>query len=216
MFKHLVRDTFTGVVKTFKGKNFFWHILVYVLTFALVMSGFDWWFFQNTRGQTADTLGWLAGLIGFVVPVLIPLTLFLFAKIKKSEKLKLATIQVIQSGLMAIVLIIVYKALTGRTEPEFLAQVAINDNSRDFNFGFLMHGIFWGWPSSHTGVAFAMSTNLALNFKSNRFIGFLLISYAIFIGIGAAVSFHWFSDVISGLILGVLIGYVAYKSRFLG
>lgn len=212
-FKIFLKDVIRSIANVFKGKNICWHFLAYVITYILVIEGFDWWFFGATRGELANILGWSAGLTGFIVPLLIPLVLYIVGRIVGSKNLKDSALGVVKAGMVAIAVIAIYKAFTGRIQPEFLTFVATTDISNQFNFGFMRHGIFWGWPSSHTGTAFAMSTYLTLWYREKKWIGVLVIAYAIFIGVGAAVSFHWFSDVIAGVIIGSLAGFVVYKNN---
>jgi membrane-associated phospholipid phosphatase len=200
-----------GIINIYRNHNALWHLFAAGATFALVFSGFDWWFFSVTRGDVSNTLGMTAGLLGFFVPIAIPLWLYIAGKVKKNRDLIRISLSVVQAGVIAMFVIAVYKAFTGRVEPEFLAAVATGDNSREFMFGFLRYGIFWGWPSSHTGVAFAMSVFLALWYRRKVWVGALAMIYSSFIAVGAAVSFHWFSDVFAGIIIGSLIGYVIYK-----
>jgi len=83
--------------------------------------------------------------------------------------------------------------------------------SQNFQFGFLRNGIFWGWPSSHTTIAFAMSFALFYMFPKNKFIKYFSVIYAFYIGIGVSLSIHWFSDFIAGAIIGTLIGISVVK-----
>ena len=84
--------------------------------------------------------------------------------------------------------------------------------SRNFNFGFLKHGMFWGWPSSHTTIAFAMAVTLMKLFPVNKIITILCLLYALYIGIGVSFSIHWLSEFIAGAIIGSLVGKVVAKS----
>ena len=83
-----------------------------------------------------------------------------------------------------------------------------------FHFGFLRGGIFWGWPSSHTTIAFAMAVALLSLYPKNKIIRYLAIAYALYVGIGVSITIHWFSDFIAGVIFGTVIGIVVGK-RFL-
>jgi membrane-associated phospholipid phosphatase len=99
-----------------------------------------------------------------------------------------------------------YKAWTGRVQP-LLNNGAFIDTSHDWNFGFLQHGIFWGWPSSHTTVAFAMSTTLVFLYTKNKMLRFSAILYAFYVGLGVTTRIHWFSEFVAGALLGGIIGY---------
>ncbi len=216
MLIKFILDIGKGIAVTFKGRNIFWHLFAIVSTYVLVMSGFDWWFFSVTRGETAMVLGMSAGMLGFFVPILVPLCMYVIGLMRKDVALKKIAAKSFVAVMVALIIIGAYKALTGRIEPEFLTSMAGIDNSRDFNFGFWRHGIFWGWPSSHTGVAFALSTFFAFLYREHKWLGIITILYALFIATGASVSFHWFSDAFAGIIVGSLAGYVIYKQVITG
>jgi membrane-associated phospholipid phosphatase len=86
------------------------------------------------------------------------------------------------------------------------------DLSHDFRFGFLRGGVFWGWPSSHTTIAFAMAATVVMLLPKQRWLGTIAILYASYIGIGVSMNIHWFSDFAAGLIIGTIIGVVVGKS----
>lgn len=195
----------------YRGYRWLWHVLAAVLTFALVVSGFDWWFFEHTRSNTLQPLIWAAGLGGFLVPVLLPVVLYWWGEWYGSRKLMRAATALAQAEIIAIVISSVYKAFTGRVQPEFLTTFNTADISHQFLFGFFRHGIFWGWPSSHAAVACAGMAVLFLSVK-NWFARFVIIMYALVVSAGAAVGFHWFSDVVAGVIIGTLIGVSVYKN----
>lgn len=215
MLKAFLIGIYRGIVGIFVGRNIFWHVLAWIITYCLVVSGLDWQYRVITRGDIASILGLAAGSIGFFEPVLLPLILFFYAKVKHQKKLQDTSLRVFQVVIIAVIVIATYKALTGRDHPGiqrnfFNTVIEVVDNSYNFNFGFWRQSIFYGWPSSHTGVAFASSVFLALQFKNKKWVGFVACFYAVFIGLGASVSFHWLSDVIAGAIIGSLIGYTVY------
>jgi membrane-associated phospholipid phosphatase len=101
-----------------------------------------------------------------------------------------------------------YKAFTGRVHPpRFLTPAAV-DISREFRFGFLRGGIFWGRPSSHTTIAFAMAVTLLTLYPENKIARYAALLYALYIGFGVSVTIHWFSDFTAGAIFGTIIGIV--------
>jgi len=207
-FTHRLPLRFAAV---FSPKNLSYHIAAIVLTYVLVISGFDWYFFEITRSPYLRILIMAAGIGGFFVPILLPVGMYLFGQLKKNAELIAAGAASAQAVIVAWLVSSAYKAFTGRIQPEFLTQGPFTDISRDFNFGFLQHGIFWGWPSSHTAVACALATVLLVRYRKNKTVRFLALLYAILIASGAAVGFHWFSDVVAGVIIGTLVGVVVAK-----
>ena len=199
------------ILATYKYPHILVHLLIALLTFLIVMLGYDWNFFVLTRGDTFRTIGMSAGMIGFFVPIFVPMTIYILGLLRKNEELKTVAKKSVQAVIVALVIIAFYKALTGRIQPDFLNDMIGPDASRQFNFGFLKHGIFWGWPSSHAGSSFALATFIALWYRKKKAIVFVAMLYAFYIAFGASVGFHWLSEALSGAILGSLIGYVVYK-----
>ena len=99
-----------------------------------------------------------------------------------------------------------YKAFTGRIQPD-LANVTIDVSNR-FNFGFLEHGIFWGWPSSHTTVSFAIAFTLITMFPERKRLKWGALATALYVGVGVSFNIHWFSEFIAGAIIGSVAGIV--------
>lgn len=197
----------------YSHSRWLWHVFAAAVTALLVWSGFDWWFFGQTRMDFLYPLVMAAGVGGFFVQVLLPIGIFLVGKWKKNTSLVRLGVAVAQAEIVAVLIVAVYKAFTGRMQPEFLTNFGVTDISNGFQFGFLQHGIFWGWPSSHTAVAVAAMVVLYLSLR-NPALRILACTYAFLISAGAAVGFHWFSDVLAGAIVGALIGYVVSKHHY--
>lgn len=104
-----------------------------------------------------------------------------------------------------------YKVFTGRIPPPFRTQSLV-DISRQFEFGFFRDGAFWGWPSSHTTIAFAVAVTLFILYQENKFIKYGALLVALYIGIGVSTNIHWFSEFVAGAIFGSIIGVVVGKS----
>src|SRR5208283_5065336 len=114
-----------------------------------------------------------------------------------------------QAALIGSLLSSTYKAFTGRVHPEHFIGA---DLSHDFRFGWLRGGVFWGWPSSHTTIAFAMAVTVFTLYPKQRWLGVAAILYAFYVGIGVSLTIHWFSDFVAGAIIGSVIGAVVGKS----
>ena len=127
-----------------------------------------------------------------------------------------------QSAILGLLISGFYKAFTGRIQPPGHSLMAISSNnlvdiSRDFQFGFLRHGVYWGWPSTHATLAFAISAAFWTLFPENKIIRFLALIYAFYVGIGVAItSIHWFSEFVAGAIIGSVIGITVGKSYLAG
>jgi membrane-associated phospholipid phosphatase len=204
----------TNVMRCFEWFYLPWHLLAILLTYLIVTSGFDWLYFGGTRAAWVHSAALPASLVGGLLPFLLPIGLYIFGRSRKSFTLANTASALAQAAIIGSVVSSFYKALTGRLHPILFAQLfpVPVDISRIFNFGFLNGGIFWGWPSSHTTIAFAMAVTLIALYPRRKDIVIPSALYALYIGLGVSVTIHWFSDFIAGTIFGTLIGIVVAKS----
>jgi membrane-associated phospholipid phosphatase len=193
----------------FKGWMIVWHLVAILLTVILVLSGFDWRYFLATRSPALWAWMWPAVIIGGLLPLALPLFLLAVGFIIENSRTLLTGWAVGQAELLGAFVAAAYKALTGRAHP---AHDVGADISHVFHFGFLRGGVFWGWPSSHTTVAFAMAVTIFTLFPKQRWLGFVAILYAFYVGTGVSLTIHWFSDFVAGAIIGSVIGAVAGKN----
>ena len=212
MLKDFSHKLTRNVAYSFKGRNFAWHLLAISSTYLLVISGLDWRYFVFTTTGWPLALRMPAGLIGFIIPIFLPLGLYLIGKVRESFTLKNTGAALGQAAFVGWFITSSYKAVTGRLHPELVTSISSVDISGIFNFGFFREGIFWGWPSSHTAVAFAMAAALYVLFPNHKKITILFIFYAAFIGLGVSAGIHWLSDVIAGIIIGTVAGIVVARS----
>lgn len=206
MFKAVLERFPQRLLASFRQPYIWYHACAIAVTAALVFSGGDWAFFEATRNATFGCLVFGAGIGGFFVPILLPLAMYLWGEYRGDAGFMRAGATVFQAGAIAWLVSSTYKAFTGRLQPEFLTTYGTTDISHAFNFGFWQHGIFWGWPSSHACVAVAGAVALALIFPRNWALGAAAIAYAIFVAAGAAIGFHWLSDVLAGCLIGYAVG----------
>ena len=198
-------------IKIFSPRNLPWHLLAIFLTYVIVMTGFDWEYFLVARTYSFTTLFFPALVLGGLLPFLVPLTFIFFSRRRKSVKFETLGWALLHAAILGSVISSLYKAFTGRIQPD-LHNLAL-DISHSFNFGFFNHGIFWGWPSSHTTIAFSMAITLVVLFRKNRAVVWSSVAYALYIALGVAVvGIHWLSEAVAGAIIGSVIGYVVGKS----
>ena len=192
-----------NLINAFKGRMLIWHLAAILLTLALVVSGFDWQYFLCTRSPILRSWLFPAVPIGGLLPITLPLLLFGLGGVTRNASAWLAALAITQAEVTGGIIAAGYKAITGRAHP---AHDVGMDLSHDFKFGLLRGGVFWGWPSSHTTIAFAMAVTVFRLFPKQRWLGYLAISYASYIGFGVSTTIHWFSDFIAGALIGTVVG----------
>ena len=211
MFKDFFVSFPSNFLKVFHSKNIFWHLLAFSLTAVIVFSGFDWTYFLAVRNELLNSVFFPAILIGFFIPLLLPFFIIYFW-LRKNKNMLFYSLAVFQTVAIGWIVSALYKALTGRVQPNVQNLNEGISQSFNWNFGFLEHGIFWGWPSSHTTVAFAMMASLIILLQ-NKFPAFkyFIIIYAFYIGIAVSFQIHWFSEFVAGAIFGSVVGVTVGK-----
>ena len=199
-----------NLIGCFKGRMILWHLLAIGLTFILVTSGFDWFYFQSTRDPLLRAWMFPAAPIGGLVPLALPLILIISGFILSHARIALTGWAIGQAALLGAIISSAYKALTGRAHPSL--HDTGTDMSQVFHFGLLRGGVFWGWPSSHTTIAFAMGVTVFTLFPKQRWLGWLAMAYALYIGLAISLTIHWCSDFVAGAILGTIIGVVVGRN----
>jgi membrane-associated phospholipid phosphatase len=209
-----------NIIVVFSGRNLLWHAAVIVLTMVIVMSGGDWAYYRCTRAEAFFLFALPALRLGMLMPVLGSLMVLIIGEAWKNRRLITTAWALGQAALIAYLITSCYKALTGRLPPPFsrhfeapmLNDSGLADSSHGFQFGFLKGGIFWGWPSGHTTVAFSMSVCLVMLYPKNKLLVFLALLYAFYIGLGVSVTIHWLSEFVAGALIGSVIGTTVGKS----
>ena len=192
-------------IACFHARLLLWHLLAILLTVVLVLSGLDWQYFLATRSPRLRSWLFPAVPIGGLLPITLPLALLVLGAIARSAPTRLVGWAIAQAEVIGGIIAAGYKALTGRAHPPHEVGA---DLTHLFRFGLLRGGVFWGWPSSHTTIAFAMAVTVFQLFPKQRWLGVLAIVYAFYIGLGVSMTIHWFSDFMAGAIFGSVVGLV--------
>ena len=191
------------------GWRIVWHLVAILLTVILVLSGFDWNWFLATRSPALRAWMWPAVGLGALLPLVLPPYLLAAGFVIQNARIKLTGWATGQAELIGALIAATYKAFTGRVHP---AHVVGDDISHVFRFGWMRGGVFWGWPSSHTTIAFAMAVTVFALCPKQRWLGWVAILYAFYVGVAVSMTIHWFSDFAAGSIIGSVIGAVVGKS----
>lgn len=187
------------------------HLAAIIGTYILVGVNFDWYYFVYIRSsQPLTALFSPAIFIGGIVPLVLPVLCIIFGMLVKNTKTVCIGWMLAQAMVLGSFISSAYKFFTGRIQPN--THDLVTNISHVFNFGFYEHGIFWGWPSSHTTIAFAMAVAVTQFFPRHRVTHVLVILYAFYIGIGVSFSIHWFSEFFAGMFIGSVIGVSVGRS----
>jgi membrane-associated phospholipid phosphatase len=199
-----------NLLRSFSGRLLIFHAAAIAATILSVTGGFDWWYFVHTRAIAQPWFIYPAILLGGALQVVLPLVLLFLGKLRERAPLVHLAYALGQAVILGSVISSAYKTLTGRLQPDETSTAL--DISRHFAFGIFRHGIFWGWPSSHATIAFAMAVTLTLLSPRWRILKYGAIAYAFFVAIGVSMSIHWFSDAVAGALIGTAIGLVVGRS----
>ncbi len=199
-----------NIAQCFWSGSILFHVGAISLTYVLVTSGFDWFYFTHTRSTVLLWFFLPTIVVGYIVPFAVPLGIYVIGKAKKNRRILNSAFALGQVTIIGLFVDVFYKIVTGRLAPE-LFHISLLDRSREFNFGFMRNGFISGWPSGHTVWAFAMAITLLFLYPESRKIRYLSIVYALYIGLGMSVTFHWFSDVVAGAFIGIATGIVVGK-----
>ncbi len=180
-------------------------LLAFFLTWVIVVMGLDWQYFLLSRSTALRTFFFPALVIGGLLPVLGLLAILLVGHAYKNTQLKNTAWALGQSVLLGWTISSSYKFFTGRLQPN--VRDVVTDISNTFRFGIFRGGIFWGWPSSHTTIAFAMAFTLVWLYRKNSRVIIPALIYAAYIGVGVAtVGIHWLSEAVAGALIGGVMG----------
>ncbi len=207
LFFHL-KET---LVRCFSGPYLFAQFTAVFMTYMIIVSGLDFIYYLAFDGSTFQHLLFSAVIVGGIVPVAFPLWILFYGHIFKKKKVVILANMLVQAVALGWIISSFYKSLTGRVPPSHSLNTLI-DLSQEFQFGFMEGGIFWGWPSSHTTIAFAMATAVWSAYPKHVWIKYGAILYAFYMGLGVSLSIHWFSDAVAGAIFGTVIGLSIGKS----
>lgn len=194
------------LARAFTPRHLLWQLVAALITYALVTTDADWQYYVYFHGTKIYTYFFSAAIVGFIIPVLLPVTIVAIGHVRHKAQTVLLAWAVAQAEILGLVISSTYKAFTGRAHPMLFQQIVGTDTSKIFHFGFMDGGVFWGWPSSHTAVAFAVAGLVYTLYPKHRTSVLLALIYAFYVGIGVSMTIHWLSDFVAGAIIGTVIG----------
>jgi len=189
-------------------------------TLIFIETGLDWsWNRLAYNNAWMPKTGEPVNYIGYAVPVLTPLALYVTGRVVKDEKLQVAGLALTQSLALTMLFQTPLKIITGRAWPGITdgwdsPQSRRSDRTDDYSdeFNWFNLDAIGGWPSGHTANAFAAAATIAQIYHDNTLLKIAVYSYASLIGLGMSIYDHWASDVIAGAFIGYAVGATVGKS----
>ena len=181
------------------------YILAGLITTEFIIRSWDlsWRQFTTITHPWVSQIGFISVIFGFLIPLFGPVCVYIYGKIKTKTSLQIAGLATGQAAILGLFVSSFIKIFTGRLPPEAVHGFV---SQGGFQFGFLRGGVFNGWPSSHTTVAFAMAVTLLYLYPKNTAVKICALFFALIIGLGVSANIHWLSDVVAGAIIGYTIG----------
>jgi membrane-associated phospholipid phosphatase len=205
-----------NILDSFEGKNIYFHLGGIASTYILVNSGADYYVenFFNAH-EEYGTYARPVVYTGMFLPFIVGGGLFAYAKSGKNNEALGASFAVLQASLIEFLYNSTLKAITGRSNPDWRDNADMDSLSKNFQFGFLRGGIFWGWPSGHTASTMAVVSALTNYYPDKTWLkiaGYSLVAYTIF-GVSSVNrgGMHWFSDAVAAALMSYAVGSTVGK-----
>jgi len=189
-------------------------------TWVLIKTGLDWkWSRLAYNNAWMPNIGGIFNYIGYAVPPLTPIAVYLAGMAVKNEKLQITALALTQSLMLTVSIQTLSKITTARTFPGIVdgwdSSVSkrsgrTDDYSGEFNWFNLE--IISGWPSGHAAHAFAAAATIAQIYHDKPLLKVAGYTYAFLLGLGMSVYDHWVSDVVAGALIGLAIGTTVGRS----
>jgi membrane-associated phospholipid phosphatase len=186
-------------------------------TWGFIGSGVDWkWRNLAYENEWMPQSGMPLVYIGYVVPAIAPLAVYITGRFIQDTKLQLTGLALTQSLALTLGMQTVFKIVTGRALPGIVSELdhtrdtRTNDFSGEFNWFNL--NFIGGWPSGHTANAFSAAAVISEIYHDKLAVQFGVWTYAALMGLGMSISVHWASDVFAGALIGYAIGKTVGKS----
>lgn len=219
-FGGILGNTWRGLA----GWNALLHLSGAASTYALIELDVDYGVHRYFHGQGDLWYAFLpVGITGGLGPLATGAGLYLAGRMDSDPRTYGAGFAVLQSMIVSVSYISLLKAITGRPHPDHETYDDMRALSREFNFGFGEKGIFWGWPSGHTGATMATLSTLWAYYPEKAWLrwgGYAFMAYTI-AGVSAIGQgrMHWFSDAIAASLMCYPIGTAIgkdFRARYAG
>lgn len=205
-----------NILHSFTGANSYYQLAAVAATPIIVNNNLDYhierFFNQHPAyGKIASPVPFT----GQALPFIVGGGLLAYSSLKHDNETLGASFAVIQASIIELLDNTTLKAITGRPGPNWRKTSNMEDLSEEFRFGFLRGGVYNGWPSGHTGATMAVVSALTNYYPDKTWLkvaGYGLVLYTMY-GVTSVNrgGMHWFSDAVSGALMGYAIGSTVGK-----
>ncbi len=149
---------------------------------------------------------------GYIAPAVVAPGLYVIGLAARDRKTTGAGAAALQALVVTLGVTGALKLVTGRPYPLHGGDPAAPDRLDHPEYAREFHPfkplLFLSWPSGHTSSTVSIAAALAAYYSDEPWVGFVGYPLALGIGFGMVVGDrHWTSDVISGALIGHVIGY---------
>lgn len=203
LFDHFWKNT-----KESFTENAAWHLSAIGVTPVLVRTGVD--AKVHTAFKETDVNWFLPAVsAGYLLPF-ISIPMYAEGNAEKNKRLMGAAVAVAQTSIITLSYVSLLKSFTGRPAPDSESSKSAQEQSQEFNFGFLNRGIYDGWPSGHMATITSIASSMIHYYPEQewiKYVGYSSMGYTLLmISAEHHAQFHWFSDGVAGGLMGWAIG----------
>lgn len=206
-----------NVGESFSGSNLLFHAAAFGLTPILIKTGVDGRVYDHfRRTQSEFALG--GAVIGSGAVALLAGGWLYYSGNKANDQETMGAAYVMaQAALITVSYVALLKFTTGRAHPTNSWSLSPQDQSEQWQFGFLKNGLTaYGWPSGHVSHTVAVTSALAYYYPNKPWLVWLgvgLSGYMIYtVSAYDSGQMHWFSDGVAGAFIGYSIGSTVGKN----
>lgn len=195
---------------SFSGNNAYFHLAGAALTPLIIKSGLDEEVNDSFNNREIYPLRFPGVVAGYVAPFALGVPFFVHGEMNSNNESLRASYAVLHSTIITLTYVSLLKALTGRPNPDNDSHRSMQEQSEEFNFGFLNNGIDYGWPSGHMATTMALASTMTHFYPDTPWIKWAAYGSSAYmfyvVSSNDKGQMHWFSDAVAGGLMGYAIG----------